>query len=90
LLNHPQYTRPSEIEVRGVRGVIEVLRVPEVLTSGNHAAIRTWRKREALSRTLAKRPDLLAAASLDEEEERILRELQDGRIAGLTEGKAEE
>ena len=37
LLNHPQYTRPPEIEVRGVRGVREVLRVPEVLMSGNHA-----------------------------------------------------
>src|SRR5947207_1121325 len=43
LLNHPQYTRPAEIEVRGVRGGLEVLRVPEVLTSGNHAEIRRWR-----------------------------------------------
>jgi tRNA (guanine37-N1)-methyltransferase len=76
LLNHPQYTRPPEIEVRGVRGVLEVLKVPEVLTSGNHAEIRRWRKREALSRTLERRPDLLAAASLDEEEEQWLRELK--------------
>jgi tRNA (guanine37-N1)-methyltransferase len=76
LLNHPQYTRPPEIEVRGVRGVLEVLRVPEVLTSGNHAEIRRWRKREALSRTLERRPDLLDAASLDEEEEQLLRELK--------------
>jgi tRNA (guanine37-N1)-methyltransferase len=76
LLNHPQYTRPVEIEVRGVRGVLEVLRVPEVLTSGNHAEIRRWRKREALSRTLERRPDLLDAASLDEEEEQLLRELK--------------
>src|SRR3954463_7284743 len=80
LLNHPQYTRPPEIDA---------LRVPEVLLSGNHAAIRTWRKREALSRTLARRPDLLAAASLDEEEEQILRELQHCRIDGLQNGKAE-
>jgi tRNA (guanine37-N1)-methyltransferase len=76
LLNHPQYTRPPEIEVRGVRGVLEVLKVPEVLTSGNHAAIKKWRKREALSRTLARRPDLLDAANLDEEEEQLLRELK--------------
>src|SRR4029077_17737587 len=77
LLNHPQYTRPPEIEVRKVRGVLEVLevlKVPEVLTSGNHAEIRKWRKREALSRTLERRPDLLDAASLDEEEEQWLRE----------------
>jgi tRNA (guanine37-N1)-methyltransferase len=76
LLNHPQYTRPVEIEVRGVGGVPEVLRVPEVLTSGNHAEIRRWRKRAALSRTLERRPDLLDAASLDEEEEQWLRELK--------------
>jgi tRNA (guanine37-N1)-methyltransferase len=76
LLNHPQYTRPPEIEVRGVRGVLEVLRVPEVLTSGNHAEIRRWRKREALSRTLERRPDLLDAASLDDEEAQLLRELK--------------
>src|SRR6478735_4455948 len=66
LLNHPQYTRPPEIEVRGAGGVLEVLRVPEVLTSGNHAEIRRWRKRQALSRTLERRPDLLDAAILDE------------------------
>ena len=76
LLNHPQYTRPPEIEVRGASGVLEVLRVPEVLMSGNHAEIRKWRKREALSRTLERRPDLLDAASLDEEEEQLLRELK--------------
>ena len=76
LLNHPQYTRPPEVEVRKVRGVLEVLKVPEVLTSGNHAEIRKWRKREALSRTLERRPDLLDAASLDEEEEQLLRELK--------------
>jgi tRNA (guanine37-N1)-methyltransferase len=76
LLNHPQYTRPPAIEVRGAGGVLEVLRVPEVLTSGNHAEIRKWRKREALSRTLERRPDLLDAASLDDEEVQLLRELK--------------
>ena len=76
LLNHPQYTRPPAIEVRGVRGALEVLKVPEVLTSGNHAEIRKWRKRAALTRTLERRPDLLDEASLDEEEEQWLRELK--------------
>jgi tRNA (guanine37-N1)-methyltransferase len=76
LLNHPQYTRPPEIEVLRVHGVREVLRVPEVLTSGHHEEICRWRKREALSRTLARRPDLLDGASLDDEEEQMLRELK--------------
>src|SRR5882757_9381762 len=49
LLNHPQYTRPAEIEVRRAGGGVELVRVPEVLLSGNHAEIRKWRKREALS-----------------------------------------
>jgi tRNA (guanine37-N1)-methyltransferase len=67
LLDFPQFTRPAEIAD---------LRVPDVLLSGNHAEIRRWRKREALTRTLERRPDLLAEASLDEEEEEILRELK--------------
>jgi tRNA (guanine37-N1)-methyltransferase len=50
--------------------------VPDVLLSGNHAEIRSWRKRAALSRTLERRPDLLDAASLDEEEVEMLRELK--------------
>ena len=52
LLDHPHYTRPP---------VVEGLGVPEVLMSGDHAAIRRWREREALRATAAKRPDLLAA-----------------------------
>src|SRR5258708_31595337 len=79
LLDFPQFTRPAEIGD---------LRVPDVLLSGNHAEIRRWRKREALARTLERRPDLLTDASLDEEEKQILRELQDGRIAELQKGKA--
>ena len=51
------------------------MKVPDVLLSGNHAEIRRWRKREALARTLERRPDLLDGASLDEEEQEILREL---------------
>ena len=56
-----------------------VLKVPDVLLSGNHAEIRRWRKREALSRTLDRRPDLLDGASLDEEEQELLRELKGAR-----------
>jgi tRNA (guanine37-N1)-methyltransferase len=82
LLDFPQYTRPAEVVAPNDR----VLRVPDVLLSGNHAEIRRWRKREALVRTLERRPDLLAAADLDEEEREILRTLQDGRMAGLEKG----
>jgi tRNA (guanine37-N1)-methyltransferase len=66
LLDFPHYTRPAEVGP---------LRVPDVLLSGNHAEIRRWRKRESLSRTLDRRPELLAQAALDEEEREILREL---------------
>jgi tRNA (guanine37-N1)-methyltransferase len=75
LLNHPQYTRPPTIRSGSLSGERD-LAVPDVLMSGNHAEIRRWRKREALSRTLKRRPDLLDAASLDEEEEQLLRELK--------------
>ena len=78
LLDFPHYTRPAEISA-GSSG--EVLKVPDVLLSGNHAEIRRWRKREALARTLARRPDLLDAASLDAEEQVLLRELKAERNA---------
>src|SRR5436190_1559975 len=70
LLDFPQYTRPAEVDD---------MRVPDVLLSGNHGAIRRWRKTEALARTLERRPDLLEAAQLDEEEEAILKELRHER-----------
>ena len=72
LLDFPHYTRPSDIAV-GTSG--DALKVPDVLLSGNHAEIRRWRKREALARTLARRPDLLEHAELDDEEQTMLREL---------------
>jgi tRNA (guanine37-N1)-methyltransferase len=74
LLDFPQYTRPATLSVDRAAAVAE-MSVPDVLLSGNHAQIRTWRKREAIARTLDRRPDLLAEASLDEEEQAILREL---------------
>ena len=83
LLDFPQYTRPVALSMRrpglanpaGDSVNAARFTVPDVLLSGNHAAIRRWRKREALSRTLARRPELLSDASLDEEEMEILREL---------------
>ena len=50
LLDYPHYTRPAEF--RGMR-------VPDVLVSGDHAAIEKWRRDEALRRTKERRPDLL-------------------------------
>jgi tRNA (guanine37-N1)-methyltransferase len=63
LLDYPHYTRPAEF-----RG----LRVPQVLLSGHHDQIRRWRRREQLRRTLARRPDLLAAAELTAEDRALL------------------
>jgi len=67
LLEHPQYTRPADF--RGMK-------VPDVLLSGNHARIETWRKKESLRRTLERRPDLLENYALDEEEKALLEEIK--------------
>jgi len=66
LLEYPQYTRP--LEFRG-------LRVPDILLSGHHGEVARWRRREALRRTLERRPDLLARAELTEEDKQFLRGL---------------
>ena len=76
LLDFPHYTRPAEVQAGASGGPFKV---PDVLLSGNHAEIRRWRKREALARTLAKRPDLLETASLDDEERVLLREIMTER-----------
>jgi tRNA (guanine37-N1)-methyltransferase len=88
LLDFPHYTRPAEVVIDG-RGARDrmTLRVPDVLLSGNHAEIRRWRKREAVSRTFARRPDLLAGATLDDEERDILRELVAKRDKGAGDGR---
>jgi len=52
LLEYPQYTRPVDVDGRGV---------PDVLSSGNHAAIASWRRQQALTRTATRRPDLWRA-----------------------------
>lgn len=59
LLEYPQYTRPREYDGR---------RVPEVLLSGDHGAVARWRQRQAVLRTRRRRPELLAAHGLSEEE----------------------
>lgn len=74
LLDFPHYTRPAELSAGG-----ELLKVPDVLMSGNHAEIRRWRKGQALARTLERRPDLLAQAELDEEERTLLRAIEQQR-----------
>lgn len=66
LLDYPHYTRPPE--VRGFS-------VPEVLLSGNHEAVRLWRRKEALRNTYLKRPDLLRERLLDDEDRRLLDEI---------------
>ena len=66
LLEYPQYTRPPEF--RGWR-------VPEMLLSGNHAAIARWRRKESLRRTRARRPDLLAALELSGTDRKLLAEI---------------
>jgi len=66
LLDYPHYTRPAEF-----RG----LAVPEVLTQGDHAAIRRWRREMALGKTLRNRPDLLVGAELSAADREFLRGL---------------
>jgi tRNA (guanine37-N1)-methyltransferase len=73
LLDYPQYTRPAEFRR---------LVVPEVLRSGNHQAIDRWRRQQALLATARKRPDLLEARGLSEEEESLLAEALRGANAG--------
>ena len=73
LLEHPHYTRP--VEFAGER-------VPEVLLSGNHAAIARWRRREQLRRTLLRRPELLETAPLTNADRRLVEELRAELKAG--------
>jgi tRNA (guanine37-N1)-methyltransferase len=65
LLDWPHYTRPEDWQGE---------RVPEVLMSGNHAAIARWRRKQALGRTMERRPDLLEGRTLSKEDARLLEE----------------
>jgi tRNA (guanine37-N1)-methyltransferase len=73
LLEHPQYTRPE---------TFREMDVPPILLSGHHREVERWRRREALRRTLERRPELLASAELSEtdrdELERLVAEQEMG------------
>jgi tRNA (guanine37-N1)-methyltransferase len=76
LLDYPHYTRPEQIGNR---------QVPQVLLSGNHAAIHRWRRKQSLGRTRLRRPDLLEALGLDDDDRALLNEFfeeYDKGIAG--------
>ena len=70
LLEYPQYTRPE---------AFRELAVPPVLLSGNHGEVERWRRREALRRTLERRPDLLQSAELSADDRALLEDLRRGR-----------
>jgi tRNA (guanine37-N1)-methyltransferase len=70
LLEYPQYTRPAEF--RGWR-------VPEILISGDHARVARWRRQQSLLRTWQRRPDLLAAAPLSDDDRKFLEGLESGK-----------
>jgi tRNA (guanine37-N1)-methyltransferase len=70
LLDWPHYTRPESWRGR---------EVPGVLMSGNHAAIRRWRLKQALGRTAERRPDLMAGRELTIEERTLLDEYREER-----------
>ncbi|WP_066318514.1 tRNA (guanosine(37)-N1)-methyltransferase TrmD [Bacillus sp. FJAT-29814] len=67
LLEHPHYTRPADF--RGMK-------VPDVLMSGNHKLIEEWRNKEALRRTLVRRPDLLDKIDLTSQQKKWLEEIK--------------
>jgi tRNA (guanine37-N1)-methyltransferase len=67
ILDYPHYTRPP---------VFRDMAAPVVLLSGNHREIWLWRRKEALRRTLERRPDLLKKISLSDEDNRLLTELR--------------
>jgi len=67
LLDCPQYTRPEMYAGEPV---------PDVLLSGHHANIRRWRLKQSLGRTWLRRPELMAARTLSEEETKLLDEFR--------------
>lgn len=69
LLEHPHYTRPADF--RGMK-------VPDILLSGHHANINTWRKKESLKRTYERRNELLDQLDLSDDEQKLLDEIKNG------------
>ncbi len=72
LLDWPHFTRPESVADQ---------KVPEVLLSGDHGAIRRWRMKQSLGRTWERRPDLLRSRKLDSEEQMLLGEYVNERAA---------
>jgi tRNA (guanine37-N1)-methyltransferase len=70
LLQHPQYTRQAEFNGWSV---------PEVLLSGDHAAVERWRRQESLRRTFERRPELLESAQLSRDDLRFIETLREER-----------
>lgn len=66
-LEYPHYTRPA---------VFRDMQVPDVLLSGHHENISIWRKQQALTRTLQRRPDLLDGYPLSDEEQKMIKKTQ--------------
>ena len=65
LLDHPHYTRPEVVDDRSV---------PDVLLSGDHAEIARWRLKQALGRSVSRRPDLIEKLDLTDEQQTLLDE----------------
>ena len=80
LLDYPHYTRPASFQ-----GVA----IPKVLMGGDHDAVRRWRRRAALEKTLRNRPDLIETAALTLEEKSILAELTSDPAWKSTPGEPE-
>src|SRR3989304_4623863 len=67
LLDYPHYTRPAQLRE---------MDVPSVLISGNHELIRQWRRRQAVTNTLKKRPDIIDEEVLSDEDIKILKKIK--------------
>ena len=67
LLDYPHFSRPE---------CVDGMKVPPVLLSGDHEAIRRWRRKQSLGRTWLRRPDLLQGRELDEEARQLLKEFR--------------
>ena len=76
LLDCPQYTRPEVWPREGGSDASAARRVPEVLMSGHHENIRRWRLKQSLGRTWLRRPELIEARRLTDEECGLLEEFR--------------
>ncbi len=81
LLDCPHFTRPETVAQR---------KVPQVLLSGDHGAVRRWRRKQSLGRTWERRPDLLRDRGLEPEERALLEEYMSERAAPAVDAAATE